>query len=457
LDRWRARCRHPRWTSSRHAAGLLALTFGLIESASNSWTSAPVAAPLAAGVVLLASFVWWQHRAPVPMIPPAVVKLRSFTTSCGIYLLSYAGLTGVYFYLTLLYQDVDGWTALRTGLSWLFMNIPFLVVARSAGRLSRRLPARAITGGGCLVTAAGILTTAIVLPVSYALDPQRYYWGVIGVVIIGAGVATSHEQGRKLLKRGLGTALGAVIGIALHHLIGSAQADPRGTLAVIVVAMSVGAYFITVNYAAFVTCLVITLVQLHAFTAPGGLDILLAYRLGENLLGAAVGLLVALLVLPVPTSAVIRTGLHGYLQALSSFAADLGTHLADPDPDVRLRGDSRALDHALFQTGLVVGHLVPHSARRRCADALLGRLAEGARQVRTIVRHVPPAPRRPGVATTVAPLIQTLTTTIAALDRHPRLTADDADLARTLTALHDLDRSLISIRAGGRIEPNSSV
>jgi hypothetical protein len=194
--------------------------------------------------------------------------------------------------------------------------------------------------------------------------------------------------------------------------------------------------------------------------------------------GAAVGLLVALLVLPVPTGAVIRTGLHGYLQALSSFAADLGTHLADPDTDVRLRGDSRALDHALFQTGLVVGHLVPHSARRQCTDALLDRLPEGARQVRTIVRHVSPSPSRPGVTTTVRPLIETLTTTIAALDRRvdasglpelissgkhvhssgkhvhnqrSRLTADDADLARTLTALHDLDRCLISIRAGGPI------
>jgi hypothetical protein len=31
-----------------------------------------------------------------------------------------------------------------------------------------------------------------------------------------------------------------------------------------------------------------------------------------------------------------------------------------------------------------------------------------------------------------------------------RLTADDADLARTLTALHDLDRCLISIGAGSR-------
>ena len=43
------------------AAGLLALIFGLIESASNSWMSAPVAASLAAGLVLLASFVWWEH------------------------------------------------------------------------------------------------------------------------------------------------------------------------------------------------------------------------------------------------------------------------------------------------------------------------------------------------------------------------------------------------------------
>jgi hypothetical protein len=182
---------------------------------------------------------------------------------------------------------------------------------------------------------------------------------------------------------------------------------------------------------------------------------------------------VALLVLPVPTGAVIRAGLHGYLQALSSFATHLRTHLADPDAGVRLRADSRALDHALFQTGLVVGHLVPRSARRRRADALLDRLSEGAREVRTVVRHVPPSPGRPGVATTVAPLIETLTTTVAAFDRRvdggagsgkhvhgsgkhvhsprSRLTADDADLTRALTALHDLDRCLISIRDA---EPN---
>ncbi len=163
------------------AAGLLAVTFGLIESASDSWTSAPVWASLAAGLVLLAWFVWWEHRAPFPMIPSQVVKLRSFTTSCGVYLLSYAALTAVYFYLTLLYQDVDGWTALRTGLSWLFMNVPFLVMARFAGRLSRRLAARAIAGGGCLVTAVGILAFSTLTPSS------PFAIAVIGYVLFGAG------------------------------------------------------------------------------------------------------------------------------------------------------------------------------------------------------------------------------------------------------------------------------
>ena len=89
-------------------------------------------ASLAAGVVLLFAFVVWEHRAPFPMIPSQMVKLRSFATSCGVYPLSYVALTGVLFYLTLLYQDVDRWSDLHTGLSWLCLNVPFLLMAQFA-------------------------------------------------------------------------------------------------------------------------------------------------------------------------------------------------------------------------------------------------------------------------------------------------------------------------------------
>ena len=55
-------------------------------------------------------------------------------------------------------------------------------MAQSAGRLSRRLPARAITGGGCLVTAAGILTFATLTP-----PASPFALAVTGYVLFGAG------------------------------------------------------------------------------------------------------------------------------------------------------------------------------------------------------------------------------------------------------------------------------
>jgi MFS transporter, DHA2 family, methylenomycin A resistance protein len=95
------------------ALGLMGVTLGLIESSCDSWWSLPVAVPLAAGVLLLVVFAVWEHRAAAPMVPPALLRARSFAASCLVYMLSTAGLTGAMFYLTLLYQDVRGWSVLR--------------------------------------------------------------------------------------------------------------------------------------------------------------------------------------------------------------------------------------------------------------------------------------------------------------------------------------------------------
>lgn len=90
------------------ALGLVGITLGLVDASSHPWTSTPVAMPLAAGTALLVSFVLWERYSPHPMIPSTLLGARSFLSASGVYLISYTAFSGVLFYVTLLYQDVDG-------------------------------------------------------------------------------------------------------------------------------------------------------------------------------------------------------------------------------------------------------------------------------------------------------------------------------------------------------------
>ena len=166
------------------AAGLVAVTLGLIGSASHPWLSWPVAGPLLAGAALLAGFIRWEHHTPHAVVPPRLLRARSFATASVVYLISYTAFSGALFYVTLLYQDVAGWSVLRTGLSWLFMNAPFLLMAQLAGRLDRRFPPAVVVAAGCLAAAGGVLGLSLAGPgTPFALAAAGY-------VLSGAGFGT---------------------------------------------------------------------------------------------------------------------------------------------------------------------------------------------------------------------------------------------------------------------------
>ena len=131
------------------ALGLVGITLGLVEASSHPWTSAQVLGPLMIGAAFLVWLALWERRCAHPMIAPALFGARSFVSACGVYLISYAAFSGFMFYVTLLYQDVDGWSPLRTGLSWLFMNAPFLLMAQLTGQVDRRQPPARVVGAGC--------------------------------------------------------------------------------------------------------------------------------------------------------------------------------------------------------------------------------------------------------------------------------------------------------------------
>ena len=142
------------------ATGLLCLTYGLIGSSTRSWASPVVAGPLMLGVLLLVGFVIWERRAAHPMAPPALLHVPGFVPASSIYLIVYVAFGGILYFATLLYQDIAGWSALRTGLSWLFMNVPFLLLAQFGGPLQRLLPARTLIVTGCLAATCGALLLA---------------------------------------------------------------------------------------------------------------------------------------------------------------------------------------------------------------------------------------------------------------------------------------------------------
>lgn len=118
------------------ASGLLLLTFGFVESSDIGWHSPVAAVCVAGGIVVLAVFVAWERRAAAPMVPPALVRTRGFGWACAVYLLAYLAFSGFIYYVTLFFQNIEQWSALRTGLSWLFFCIPYFVVAQLGKRLA---------------------------------------------------------------------------------------------------------------------------------------------------------------------------------------------------------------------------------------------------------------------------------------------------------------------------------
>ena len=171
------------------ASGLLFLTFGFVRSSDTTWHSPVVAAGVAAGVAVLVIFFVWEHRAAFPMVPPALLRTRSFGRACAVYLLAYLAFSGFIYYVTLFFQNVDEWSALRTGLSWLFFCIPYFAVAQLGKWVKRLIPVASAVGWGCLIAAAGMLG------MSQLTTATPFAWPAACYILVGVGFALMVPAG----------------------------------------------------------------------------------------------------------------------------------------------------------------------------------------------------------------------------------------------------------------------
>ncbi len=139
------------------ALGLGAPVLALIEQPQRGWGSALVVVSLVVGAVALVGFAYREATARDPMLPPGLLRRRTFLVAnaetVGVY-----GVLGVLlFSLTLFLQEVGGWTPAEAGLASLPTTIVTFLLARRFGMLADRHGPRLFMAAGPALSAGGLL------------------------------------------------------------------------------------------------------------------------------------------------------------------------------------------------------------------------------------------------------------------------------------------------------------
>lgn len=220
---------------------LLLMLLGLANVEANGVASLAVWAPIAVAAGLGAIFVWWQRRAPMPMVDLRLFSSRGFSAGIVSATLAYLALFAVTFTMPFYLLRVRGLAEGTAGLVLTVTPVAMALLAPTAGRLSDRLGSRGLASAGLLALAAGLLG----LSVSGVDTPL--WWAPAALVALGSGMAVFQTPNTAAVLRatpraqaGVGSAfvaearnVGMALGVALTAaIVGSAvgaQGLPGGT------------------------------------------------------------------------------------------------------------------------------------------------------------------------------------------------------------------------------------
>jgi len=171
---------------------------------------------------------------------------------------------------------------------------------------------------------------------------RRFYWAVIAAFITFMGVNNSGEQARKGLYRIAGTVVGIGIGSLLATAVGH---RPYWSIAVILISLFFGFYFMRINYAFMVIGITVMVSQLYVQLGEFS-NSLLGLRLAETAIGSSVAIIVVTLVLPLRTRRVLRVALRAHVHAVRVLADHATSVLLGEleSSGSTLRADARAVD-----------------------------------------------------------------------------------------------------------------
>jgi EmrB/QacA subfamily drug resistance transporter len=137
-------------------AGLGALVYAIVETSTHPWLSARTLWSLAVAVVLLAAFAVIEHRlATAPLVPFELLSSRSVVGANVVMLPVGAAFFSMWYFLSLYFQDVLGYSALRAGLAFIPMALAIILGAQASPRLLPKTGLRPLLVAATLLAAVG--------------------------------------------------------------------------------------------------------------------------------------------------------------------------------------------------------------------------------------------------------------------------------------------------------------
>ena len=136
---------------------LVVLVYAISQAPAVGWTAARTLALLAASAALLAGFLVIETRAKAPLLPLRLFQLRTLAGSNVAGFLLGASFFAFIFVATLYMQQVLGYSALKTGISWLAASLTSVALAGVSQMLVTRASAKLVMAAGMVLIGAGIV------------------------------------------------------------------------------------------------------------------------------------------------------------------------------------------------------------------------------------------------------------------------------------------------------------
>lgn len=163
-------------------AGATLLVFALVQGPEYGWLSPSILWSAGLAVLLLVTFAIIEAKSTDPLMPLRLFRNRSLVAGMTITFLYMATFGTLPYFLTVLFQNVQGYSALETGIAFLVPSIAIAAGTQLGARLSTRFSNRTSLIGGMVIGAVG---TALMVPAT--TSDNSYLALAPGLIVSGIG------------------------------------------------------------------------------------------------------------------------------------------------------------------------------------------------------------------------------------------------------------------------------